>query len=183
MVCTIVVVLICVNKGNVMTGAVRANTLASVVMCTLRVVNSLVVMAFIFIVVVVTNTSASHVARMLSRVPRVVSPTSTMASITSNSVIFSRIDFDCTNRNKGLSLGSMGLRVGSNRAINVVNKAKDTGSALMRLVPHLCSIAGKDMVINNISMHGCGLRTLHSRISVMLRGGILFSKAVCSGVH
>lgn len=178
-----VVVVITVNKENVILNNVRANRLADVVICTLRVLVSLGVMAFIFIVVVVTRTSASHVMRILSRIPRVRSGTSTMGGITSNSVSFGRMSFDCTKRKKGLSLGSMGLRVGSNRAMNVVNKAKDTGSALIRLVPELCSIAGNGIRIKNISMHGCGLRMLHSRISVMLRGGILFSKDVCSGVH
>lgn len=106
-----------------------------------------------------------------------------MCRITSKDVAFGGMSFSCGGSDTRGMLGSVGLRVRSKRAVKVVKKAKDTGADLIGLVDHLCSIASKRVLINKGGMGRCSLRILHGRISMILRGGILFAKDVLSGLH
>lgn len=166
-----------------MNDTLAANRLVDLLACYVGVLVDLVVLSVIFIVMAVDVTDTRHIARIVGSATSVASPRSPMASIPSKDVIFSRMGFDCGGSDRRPILGSVGLSVHSNRAVKVVNNAKDTGSDLIGLVDHLCSMASNSISMKNVSIHGCRLRSLEGRISIILRGGMLFSKAVLRGLQ
>ncbi len=175
-----------VNSGvtvRAVNGAISIKRVSTVLACNIRVLVSLVVLSVVCIVLAVSTRSTGEVYRILSRTPAVARGRGPMATIGSNSVSFRKIGFGCFGSTGLCSLSNVSLRVGSNVAIKVVNKANSNGSSLIRLVPHLCSAASKAVGIKKVSIHSCRVGALHSSISVILRGGLLFSNAVGRGLY
>lgn len=174
----------CVDSGLVLENRVRVNGFDALAACIVVVLVSIVVVTVVLMRCIVSETTTTHVTRIVRRGPSVgSSSTRPSLGIGSNSMRFGGIDFGCDSSNGGGIVSKTDFGVGSNRAMNIVNNAKDTGAALMDLVPELCSIANNRILINNRGIGGCGLFRLHRTMDVILRGGILFSNAVVSGLH
>lgn len=166
-----------------MDDALAANSLVTLLACYVGVLVGLVVLSVIFMVVSLSLTSTEQVDRMLGRRDALRGPGRPLCSIPSKDVDFGRMAFECSSATRAPILSSVGLSVGSNRAVNVVKKAKDSGSSLMGLVDHLCSASANSMVIKNRSIHRCSVSALEGGMTIILRRGILFSNAVLRGLH
>lgn len=131
-----------------------------------------------------TVTYKGHVRRILRMMPAVASSIARAGGDTSNRlrIRFSRISVGCTGGTRS-SLASVGLGIGGKRAVKVVNKANSNGDSIIGLVPHFCSMSRKDVGITKASIQRCPLTSLQRHVNIIVRGTMLFRKAVTRGLH
>lgn len=96
-------------------------------------------------------------------------------------IIFSRIAHVCPN-GSGPSISSLGLSVGSNRFLILINPSNYNGSAALHVLTNLRRIGGNHVLVNNGSI--AAVRPGSHSVTVIFRGCTLCPRvAITSGVN
>lgn len=66
--------------------------------------------------------------------------------------------------------------------MTLINRSKSKGDALISLLPHFCSISGKDVAVSKASIHSTALCSLHDLVKGIGRRTVLFGSAFFGGV-
>jgi ATP-binding cassette subfamily B protein len=159
--------------GNMSTGQ-----LASFISYTLQILLSLMMLAMVFIMIVISKASAARIVEILKERPNIKNPNSPIYKVKDGSITFNNVSFSYVNDMNRLCLSSVNLKINSGETVGIIGSTGSSKSTLVQLIPRLYDATYGAVYVGGSNVRDYDIQALRASVAFVLQQNVLFSGTI-----
>jgi ATP-binding cassette subfamily B protein len=152
--------------------------LMSVLSYSMQILMSLMMMSFVFVMIIISRTSAGRVSEVLKEEPSLKNPENPVTGVKDGSVSFKNVDFSYVGDKHKLCLKKINLDIKSGETIGIIGGTGSSKSSLIQLIPRIYDATGGNITVGGVDVRNYGLETIRNAVAVVLQKNTLFSGTI-----
>ena len=164
----------------VSTGSVELTTgeLISFIGYALQILSSLMMVAMILMMIVISRASAERVTEVLDEVVDLTSPSNPLTKVPDGSVVFENVSFSYAGRMDKLCLTDVNLKVASGQTVGILGGTGSSKSTMVQLISRLYDVTAGRLLVGGRDVREYDLEVLRDAVAVVLQKNVLFSGTI-----
>ena len=164
----------------VSTGSVELTTgeLISFIGYALQILSSLMMVAMILMMIVISRASAERVTEVLDEVVDLTSPSNPLTEVPDGSVVFENVSFSYAGRMDKLCLTDVNLKVASGQTVGILGGTGSSKSTMVQLISRLYDVTAGRLLVGGRDVREYDLEVLRDAVAVVLQKNVLFSGTI-----
>lgn len=152
--------------------------LSSLISYTMQILNSLMMLSQVFVMLVVSRTSAGRIREMLVEKSDITSPDNAITSIRDGEVCFENVNFSYSGNPDKLCLLDATVRIPSGSTVGILGGTGSSKTTLVQLIPRLYDVTGGRVTVGGTDVRAYDLDALRSGVAMVLQKNTLFSGTI-----
>jgi ATP-binding cassette subfamily B multidrug efflux pump len=145
----------------------------------LQILNSLMLLAFVFVLVVLSKASALRIAELLNEEVDIKDDEKASDTpVADGSIDFSNVTFSYNKNPENLHLLCTDLKIKSGEKIGIIGGTGSSKSTLVQLIPRLYDVTGGEIKVGGKDVREYKLKTLRDSVAMVLQKNVLFTGTI-----
>jgi ABC-type multidrug transport system fused ATPase/permease subunit len=173
------VVLIMWFGGNmILTGGLQVGELTGFLSYVMQVINSLMMIANVFLLLTRSLASARRISEVLEERPVLASPEKAVTEVRDGSVDFEQVSFKYREDAEEYALSGVDLHFSAGQTIGILGGTGSAKTTLVQLIPRLYDATEGKVLVGGRDVREYDLKTLRDAVGMILQKNVLFSGTV-----
>ncbi len=164
-----------VNSGAT---ELTAGQLMSFIGYALQILSSLMMVAMIMMMLVISRASAERITEVLDEVSDLTSPENPITTVPDGSVKFENVSFSYAKSMDKLCLKNVNLEVKSGQTVGILGGTGSSKSSLVQLISRLYDVTDGRLLVGGHDVREYDLEVLRDQVAVVLQKNVLFSGSI-----
>ncbi|MDR0571864.1 MAG: ABC transporter ATP-binding protein/permease [Rickettsiales bacterium] len=158
-------------------GEMAIGQLASFLTYIMQILNSLMMLYYIFMMIVISKASRVRILEILNEEPNIKDGEED-AEFKDSSIEFKDVSFSYNNKADNLVFEKINLTVESGTTLGIIGSTASGKSALVQLLPRLYDILDGKLIIGGNDIKSYKLDNLRNKVAMVLQKNVLFSGTI-----
>ena len=168
---------------QVVGGTMSTGELTSFITYMMQILSSLMMMAMIFVMIVISETSVERVAEVLNEKASLTNPEQAVTTIENGDIEFRNVHFNYNTSSEEADLSHINLTIKSGETIGVLGGTGSGKSTLIQLIPRLYDVTEGEVFVSGRNVKDYDLVTLRDQIAMVLQKNTLFSGTIAENLR
>ncbi len=155
-----------------------AGELMSFISYAMQVLSSLMMVAMIFMMLVISRASAERVVEVLDEKSDLTSPENALTEVPDGSVRFENVGFSYAGKGDRLCLRGVNLDIPSGATVGILGGTGASKTTLVQLICRLYDVTVGRLLVGGHDVREYDLETLRNAVAVVLQKNVLFSGSI-----
>jgi len=162
----------------IVSSSMTTGELMSLFAYTTNILMSLMILSMIFVMVVMSKSSAERIVEVLEEKSDLVNGENPIYEVKDGSITFKNVDFSYNKNKDNFVLQNINLKINSGDTIGIIGGTGSAKSSLVQLIPRLYDVANGVVEVGGIDVRKYDVETLRDEVSMVLQKNILFSGTI-----
>lgn len=168
---------------QVVGGTMSTGELTSFITYMMQILSSLMMMAMIFVMIVISEASVERVAEVLNEKASLTNPEQAVTTIENGDIEFRNVHFNYNTSSEEADLSHINLTIKSGETIGVLGGTGSGKSTLIQLIPRLYDVTEGEVFVSGRNVKDYDLVTLRDQIAMVLQKNTLFSGTIAENLR
>lgn len=166
--------------GNkIIAGEMEVGSLMAFIAYIMQILNSLMLLAFIFVMLVLSKSSAVRVVEVLNEEPEIKdNENADEIFVEDGTIEFVNVDFSYNQDKNNLHLENTTLKINSGEKIGIIGGTGSSKSTLVQLIPRLYEVTDGKVLVGGRDVKDYKLKELRDSVAMVLQKNVLFSGTI-----
>ena len=175
---TCIILISWLGANMIVDGSMQTGELVSLFTYLMNILMSLMMVSFVFVMVIMSRSSAERIAEVLSEKSDIVNPENPVFEVKDGSIEFQNVDFKYTDDEEGLNLDNINLVIKSGQTIGILGGTGSAKTTLVQLIPRLYDVSKGIVKVGGVDVRDYDIKTLRNEVSMVLQKNVLFSGTI-----
>jgi len=152
--------------------------LTGIITYTMQILMSLMLLSFVFIMIIISRTSAKRIGEVLCETSDLQNPAEPIRSVADGAIALENVSFSYVNDADKLCLRSINLKIASGETIGIIGGTGSAKTTLVNLIPRLYDATQGTVRVGGRDVREYDMETLRREVAVVLQNNILFSGTI-----
>jgi len=167
----------------IVTDAMTTGELMSVISYSMQILMSLMMMSFVFVMIVISRTSAHRVMEVLKEEPGLKNPESPVNTVSDGAISFRDVDFSYVGDKDRLCLSSINVDIRAGETIGIIGGTGSSKTTFVQLIPRLYDVIGGSVRVGGLDVREYDMEALRNEVAVVLQKNTLFAGTVSENLR
>lgn len=144
---------------------------------------SLTVLSFVFVMIIMAQSSAERIYGVLAEQPDIISPENPVMTVAQGSVDFQDVSFSYKQGKGKPVLCGINLHFKPGETIGIIGGTGSSKTSLINLISRLYDVTSGAVLVGGINVKDYDLKTLRDSVSVVLQKNELFSGTILDNLR
>ncbi|HHX61463.1 MAG TPA: ABC transporter ATP-binding protein [Epulopiscium sp.] len=168
---------------HIVGGSMTTGELTSFITYIMQILNSLMMIAMIFVMIVISEASVERVAEVLKEKTTLTNPESAITVIENGDIEFKNVCFHYNTSSEEPDLSDINLKIKSGETIGIIGGTGSGKSSLIQLIPRLYDATKGEVFVSGRNVKEYDLVTLRDQIAMVLQKNTLFSGTISENLR
>ena len=167
----------------IVAGKLTTGELTSLYTYIMNMMMALMMLAFAFVMVVISEASAKRIHEVLQEKSDIISKEDAIKEVTNGSIIFENVCFSYNKESKKYVLENVNLDIESGQTIGIIGGTGSSKSSLVNLISRLYDVSKGKVKVGNIDVRDYDVDILRNKVAVVLQKNELFSGTILENLR
>ena len=167
-----------VTSGNDPALGMTTGSLMSMITYAMQVLSSLMMVAMIFVMIVISRTSAERIVEVLDEESDLVSPENAESVVADGSIVFDHVSFSYSGSEDKLCLKDINVSIASGETVGIIGATGSAKSTFISLIPRLYDTTDGRVLVGGRDVREYDTEALRDAVAVVLQKNVLFSGTI-----
>ncbi len=167
----------------IVAGKLTTGELTSLYTYIMNMMMALMMLAFAFVMVVISEASAKRIHEVLEEKSDIISKEDAIKEVTNGSIIFEDVCFSYKKESKKYVLENINLNIKSGQTIGIIGGTGSSKSSLVNLISRLYDVSKGSVKIGNVDVRDYDVDVLRNKVAVVLQKNELFSGTILENLR
>ena len=149
----------------------------------IQILTSLMIVAMIMVMLVMSIESIKRVAEVLEEEPTILNPENPIMEINSGDVVFDHVNFKYTKTAEKNTLENINVHIKSGQFIGILGSTGSGKTSFANLISRLYDVTDGSIKVDNHDVREYDLVTLRDNVAVVLQKNVLFSGTIATNLR
>jgi len=159
-------------------GDMTTGELVSVFTYVMQILMSLMMLAMVFVMIVISKASAIRVVEVLDEEIDLVNPAEPVYEVKDGSISFENVDFSYSKDPEKCCLSGINLEIKSGETVGIIGGTGSSKSSFVQLIPRLYDVTDGSVKVGGVDVRDYDIETLRNSVSMVLQNNVLFSGTI-----
>ena len=164
-------------------GELTTGELTTMLTYCMQILMSLMMVAFIFVMLTMSLASAKRVSGVLDETSTLHNPEKPVYEVRDGSVDFDDVTFSYSEKSERPVLSDINLHIRSGETIGIIGGTGSSKTSLVNLIGRLYDVTGGSVKVGGRDVREYDLETLRDQVSVVLQKNVLFSGTILDNLR
>ena len=164
-------------------GELTTGELTTMLTYCMQILMSLMMVAFIFVMLTMSLASAKRVSGVLNETSTLHNPEKPVYEVKDGSVDFDDVTFSYSEKSERPVLSDINLHIRSGETIGIIGGTGSSKTSLVNLIGRLYDVTGGSVKVGGRDVREYDLETLRDQVSVVLQKNVLFSGTILDNLR
>lgn len=156
-------------------GTMTTGELMSMFAYTTNIMISLMMMSFVFVMVIMSKSSAERITEVLDEKSDLANPENPIYEVKDGSIAFNNVNFSYSKDKDKCVLEDVSIKINSGETIGIIGGTGSAKSTLVQLIPRLYDTTSGNVEVGGVDVKDYDIETLRDEVSMVLQKNVLFS--------
>ena len=171
------------GSRSVLAGGMTTGNLMSLVTYTMQMLNSMMMLAMVFTMIVMSRASMERIAELLCETPDIQSGLDGVSEVKDGSIEFKNVSLSYKGEGTNPSLMDVNLSIRSGETIGIIGSTGSAKSTLVQLIPRLYDTTEGEVLVGGVDVKNYDLEALRNSVAMVLQKNVLFSGTIKSNLR
>ena len=171
------------GSRSILDGGMTTGNLMSLVTYTMQMLNSMMMLAMVFTMIVMSRASMERIAELLCETPDIQSGLDGVSEVKDGSIEFKNVSFSYKGEGTKPSLMDVNLSIRSGETIGIIGSTGSAKSTLVQLIPRLYDTTEGEVLVGGVDVKNYDLEALRNSVAMVLQKNVLFSGTIKSNLR
>lgn len=163
---------------EVVFGGLTTGQLNSMFSYTMQILMSLMMLAMVFVMIVMSKASAERICEILSEKSDITSPEHPITEVKDGSVRFDHVGFSYSGDPNKLCMRDINLEIPSGTTVGILGGTGSAKSTLVQLIPRLYDATAGTVLVGGVDVREYDIESLRNAVAMVLQKNELFSGSI-----
>ena len=159
-------------------GSLKTGELMSLFAYVMNILMSLMMIAMIFVMVIMSRASAERIAEVINEETHLKNGENPIFEVSDGSIDFEEVDFAYGKDKNNCVLEKINFSIKSGETIGIIGGTGSAKSSLVQLIPRLYDVVGGQVKVGGLDVREYDLETLRNEVAMVLQKNVLFSGTI-----
>ena len=164
-------------------GELTTGELTTMLTYCMQILMSLMMVAFIFVMLTMSLASAKRVSGVLNETSTLHNPEKPVYEVKDGSIDFDDVTFSYSEKSERPVLSDINLHIRSGETIGIIGGTGSSKTSLVNLIGRLYDVTGGSVKVGGRDVREYDLETLRDQVSVVLQKNVLFSGTILDNLR
>ena len=164
-------------------GELTTGELTTMLTYCMQILMSLMMVAFIFVMLTMSLASAKRVSGVLNETSTLHNPEKPVYEVRDGSIDFDGVTFSYSEKSERPVLSDINLHIRSGETIGIIGGTGSSKTSLVNLIGRLYDVTGGSVKVGGRDVREYDLETLRDQVSVVLQKNVLFSGTILDNLR
>ena len=164
-------------------GSLTTGELTSLLSYTGQILSSLMMLSMIYVMTIISATSAERVCEVLDEKSDITSPASSIKEVKNGEIEFKNVSFGYNKNKDKLVLKNINLKIKSGEVIGIIGGTGSSKSSLINLISRLYDVRDGEVLLGGVNVKDYDLKVLRDNVAVVLQKNVLFSGTILDNMR
>lgn len=164
-------------------GSLEVGNLTSLISYTGQILSSLMMLSMIYVMTIISATSAERVCEVLSEKSDIKSPENPVKEVKNGDIEFKNVSFRYSKKKDKLALKNINLKIKSGEVIGIIGGTGSSKSTFVNLISRLYDVNEGEVLLGDVNVKDYDLEVLRNNVSVVLQKNVLFSGTIIDNMR
>ncbi len=164
-------------------GSLTTGELTSLFSYTGAILTSLMMCSMIYVMCIISWTSAQRIVEILKETPDLTNPTNPVQKVLDGRIEFNNVTFSYAKDDEKLSLKNVSFKINSGEVIGIIGGTGSSKSTLVSLINRLYDVTKGSVSVGGVDVKDYDLASLRDGVSVVLQKNVLFSGTIIENLR
>ena len=164
-------------------GELTTGELTTMLTYCMQILMSLMMVAFIFVMLTMSLASAKRVSGVLNETSTLHNPEKPVYEVRDGSIDFDDVTFSYIEKSERPVLSDINLHIRSGETIGIIGGTGSSKTSLVNLIGRLYDVTGGSVKVGGRDVREYDLETLRDQVSVVLQKNVLFSGTILDNLR
>ena len=164
-------------------GELTTGELTTMLTYCMQILMSLMMVAFIFVMLTMSLASAKRVSGVLNETSTLHNPDKPVYEVRDGSIDFDDVTFSYSEKSERPVLSDINLHIRSGETIGIIGGTGSSKTSLVNLIGRLYDVTGGSVKVGGRDVREYDLETLRDQVSVVLQKNVLFSGTILDNLR
>ena len=164
-------------------GELTTGELTTMLTYCMQILMSLMMVAFIFVMLTMSLASAKRVSGVLNETSTLHNPEKPVYEVRDGSIDFDNVTFSYSEKSERPVLSDINLHIRSGETIGIIGGTGSSKTSLINLIGRLYDVTGGSVKVGGRDVREYDLETLRDQVSVVLQKNVLFSGTILDNLR
>ncbi len=164
-------------------GELTTGELTSMLTYCMNILMSLMMVAFIFVMITMSLASAKRISGVLEEKSLLTNPENPDYNVTDGSISFENVMFSYNEKAEKPVLNNINLNIKSGETIGIIGGTGSSKTSLINLIGRLYDVNSGSVKVGGKDVRTYDLETLRDNVSVVLQNNVLFSGTILDNLR
>ena len=180
---TCIILIVYFSSKFIAVGSMTTGQLTSLISYTGQILSSLMMLSMIYVMTIISATSAERVCEVLDEKSDLSSPEKPIKEIKNGDIEFRDVSFGYTKSKEKLALKNVNLKIKSGEVIGIIGGTGSSKSTFVNLINRLYDVDTGEVLLGGVNVKKYDLETLRNEVSVVLQKNVLFSGTIIDNMR
>ncbi|AQR98056.1 ABC transporter ATP-binding protein [Clostridium saccharoperbutylacetonicum] len=145
---------------------------------TTNIMISLMMMSFVFVMVIMSKSSAERIIAVLDEKSDLTNPENPIYEVKDGAITFNGVSFSYSKDKDKCVLEDANIKINSGETIGIIGGTGSAKSTLVQLIPRLYDTTSGTVEVGGIDVKKYDIETLRDEVSMVLQKNVLFSGTI-----
>ena len=178
-----IIIISWLGANMIVGGSLTTGELTTMLTYCMQILMSLMMLAFIFVMLTMSLASAKRIAGVLNEKSSLTNPGNPDYEITDGSIDFDNVSFSYSEKSEKPVLNHIDLHIGSGETIGIVGGTGSSKTSLVNLIGRLYDVTDGSVKVGGKDVRSYDLETLRDGVAVVLQKNVLFSGTILDNLR
>ena len=163
---------------EVVFGGLQTGELNSMFTYTMQILMSLMMLAMVFVMIVMSKASAERICEVLLEKSDLTNPPHPVTEVKDGSIRFDHVSFSYSGDPNKLCMKDINLEIPSGTTVGILGGTGSAKSTLVKLIPRLYDATTGTVSVGGVDVRDYDLETLRNAVAMVLQKNELFSGTI-----
>lgn len=175
---TCILLLSWLGAKMIVSDTMTTGELMSLFAYTANILMSLMILSFIFVMVIMSKTSAERIVEVLDEKSDLTNGENPIYEVKDGSITFKNAAFSYDKNMDNLVLENVNIKINSGETIGIIGGTGSAKSTLVQLIPRLYDVMDGSVEVGGVDVRKYDIETLRDEVSMVLQKNVLFSGTI-----
>ena len=178
-----IIIISWLGANMIVGGSLTTGELTTMLTYCMQILMSLMMLAFIFVMLTMSLASAKRIAGVLNEKSSLTNPGNPDYEITDGSIDFDNVSFSYSEKSEKPVLNHIDLHIGAGETIGIVGGTGSSKTSLVNLIGRLYDVTDGSVKVGGKDVRSYDLETLRDGVAVVLQKNVLFSGTILDNLR
>lgn len=159
-------------------GGMTTGELTSLFSYATQILMSLMMLAMVFVMIIMSRASAERIAELLQEQPDLHNPENPVMQVENGEITFEDVSFSYRGDIHKLALENVNLKIRSGQTIGILGGTGAAKSTLVQLIPRLYDATSGSVKVGGVDVRDYDIEVLREQVAMVLQKNVLFSGTI-----
>lgn len=175
---TCILLLSWLGAKMIVSDTMTTGELMSLFAYTANILMSLMILSFIFVMVVMSKTSAERIVEILEEKSDLTNGENPIYEVKDGSITFKNVGFSYDKNMDNLVLKNVYIKINSGETIGIIGGTGSAKSSFVQLIPRLYDATDGTVEVGGVDVRNYNIESLRDEVSMVLQKNVLFSGTI-----